>query len=387
MDFAFSKEQALLRKSVKEFFEKECPKDKVRELNGEPQGYDAGLWKKMVKLGYTGLAIPEAYGGTEGDFWDLLIFMEEMGRNIVPGPFFQTAILCALPILAFGTEAQKAEWLPEIAEKGLIWTPARTEPAGDDRPQALSMTAAVEEEALVLNGVKRFVPYARVAKKLLVAVRTAAEADPRYGITLLAVEADQPGVHMEIMPTAMQDMRCEVVFDGVRVSRENIVGELHQGTAILNFMDAYAAVLKAAEMSGGAEAVLAIATDYARQRHQFDKPIGAFQGIQFPLAELLTEVEGLRNLVYEAGWLMNAGTPSRKKNAMVKAKANQVYYAVCYHGMVIHGAIGWTDEMDLGLYHLRTRALQFDGGDTDLHQETIAEELEQGTPEFLKLWS
>lgn len=377
MDCSFTKDQMLLRKAVKEFFEKECPADKVRELNGEPQGYDAKLWQKMVKLGYTGLAIPESYGGTEGNFWDLLIFAEEMGRNIVPSPFFETAVCCALPILKFGTDEQKETWLPKIAEKGAIWTLARTDAAGN------GVTATADGDDLILNGAKVFVPYARVADMLLVTARTEATGD----ISLLAVEAGQEGIKMDLIPTTIHDGRCEIAFDKVRVPKDKVLGQVGQGVAVLDYIDEYAAVLKAAEMSGGAEAALTIATNYARERHQFDKPIGSFQGIQFTLAELLIEVEGLRNLVYQAGCLMNEGTPSKKLNAMVKAKANQVYYAVCYHGMVIHGAIGWTDEMDLGLYHLRTRALQFDGGTTDAQLEKVALALEEETPDFLTLYA
>ncbi len=127
MDFLFNKDQELIRKSAREFIAKECPKEKVRELKEDKKGYDPKTWKKMAQLGYLGLVIPEKYGGTEGELWDLVIFMEEMGKNIFPSPYFPTVVLCSLPILTFGTDKQKEEILPKIAEKGEIWTYAKTE--------------------------------------------------------------------------------------------------------------------------------------------------------------------------------------------------------------------------------------------------------------------
>ncbi len=387
MDLTFTKDQELIRKSAREFFEKECPKDKVRELKQDPIGYDPKMWKKMVQLGYVGLVIPEEYGGTEGEFWDLLIFMEEMGRNIVPSPYFSTTVLCSLPILKFGTDSQKEQILPKIAEKGEIWALAQIEPSGDCEVSGIELSAALDGGDYVLNGTKSFVSYANAAKKLLVVARTVKDDDPEQGITVFIVDAKAKGIEIDVIPTAAGDMRCEIHFDNVKVPKEDILGTPDTGWHIVDYIQQYAAILKAAEMSGGAEAVLDIAIKYAKERHQFDKPIGSFQAIQFRLVELLTHVEGLKNLVYEAGWKINSGTPSRKLNSMAKAKANSVYHMVCYHGMVIHGAIGWTEEMDIGLYHLRTRSLEFDGNGTDFHNEMITCELEKETPDFMTLYS
>jgi len=180
-------------------------------------------------------------------------------------------------------------------------------------------------------------------------------------------------------------MRCEVRFDNVAVPAENILGDENAGWKIVDCILQNAAVLKAAEMSGGAQAVLNIAVEYCRERMQFDKPIGSFQAVQHKLVDLLTEVDGLKFLVHKASWLITSGSPSRMLNSIVKAKANTVYHNVCYNGIFLHGAIGWTEEMDIGLYHLRTKTNQFDGGGSDFHQEQIAEELENYTPQFLSI--
>ncbi len=387
MDFSFTKDQELIRKSIKEFFEKECPKDKVRELKEDKKGYDPKMWKKMVKLGYTGLVIPEEYGGTEGEFWDILIFMEEMGRNIVPTPYFPTVVFCAMPILEFGTEAQKKKILPKIAEKGEIWAYAQIEESSEQDASGITMSAAMSGEDYTLNGSKLFVSYANVANQLLVVARTAEAENPEEGLTVFIVDAGAEGVVCDVIPTTARDMRCELRFDNVKVPRDNILGEPGKGWAVVDYIQQHAAVLKAAEMSGGAHAVLNITVKYAKERKQFDKPIGSFQAIQHRLVDMLTEVEELQYLVYKAAWRINSGSPSRRLNSIAKAKANGVYHRVCYHGIVMHGAIGWTEEMDIGLYHLRTRSMEFDAGNTDYHNDLIASELEKSEPEFLTLFA
>lgn len=385
MDLGFTKDQDLIRKSAREFFEKECPKDKVRELKEDEKGYDPKMWKKMIELGFLGLVIPEAYGGMEGDYLELVILMEEIGRNIVPGPLFTTVGVCAPAILEYGTDAQKDVILPAIAEKGQIWTLALTETAANYEASDIELTAVSEGEGYILSGTKLFVSYANVADRLLVVTRTTKHENPEEGITVFIVDKDNPGINVEVMPTAARDMRCEVSFDNVSVSKENILGKVDQGWDIVEFILRYATVLKCAEMLGGSQSVLEIATKYAKERHQFDKPIGSFQAVQHKLVNLLTEIEGLKYLVYEAAWNIDVGSPSKTLASMAKIKANEVYHLVCYDGMIVHGAIGTTEEMDVGLYRLRTKTNEFDCGGTDFHRERVARELETYEPLFLMM--
>ncbi len=387
MDFSFTKDQKMIRKSAREFFEKECPKDKVRELKDNKKGYDPKMWKKMVKLGFMGLFLPEAYGGTEGEFTDLMIFMEEIGRNIVPSPFFATVVLSSMPILKFGNNQQKTEILPKIAEKGEIWTLAQSEEVIDTTASSIKLTAALKESEYILNGTKFFVPYANVANKMLVVARTENGGDPKEGTTVFIVDAKSPGITIEHIPTTAHDMQCEVRFKNVKVSKENILGELNKGWLVVDYIGQMAAVLKAAEMSGGARAVLDLTVKYTKERHQFDKPIASFQAIQHKLVELLTDVDGLKYLIYEAVWQINQGSPSRTLNSMSKIKANSVYHNVCYYGIYLQGAIGWTEEMDVGLYHIRTRSLIYDGGGSDDHYHYLSEDLEKYKPAFQEMYS
>lgn len=385
MDFAFSKDQNMIRQSAREFFEKECPTDRTRELMTDKKGFDPKTWKKMVQLGFVGLIIPEAYGGTEGEFLELAIFMEEMGRNIVPGPYFSTVCLCAPAIQEFGSDTQKKKILPQIAEKGHIWSLALNETRTNYEAADIRFNATPQGDDFSLNGTKLFVPYANAAKHLLVAARTQPQETTEEGITLFMVDAKSPGIEIEEIPTAAPGVKCEVRFNNVSVSRENILGGINRGWDVLEHIIQCGAVLKSAEMAGGTQAALDMAVKYAKERVQFNKPIGSFQAIQHKLVMMFTEMESLRNQVYEAAWNISAGAPCRAVSSMAKVKANTVYHRVCFDAVVIHGAIGWTAEMDISLYLLRSKDLENDCGGSDFHKERIASELEQSDPDFLSL--
>ncbi|MBU2648660.1 acyl-CoA/acyl-ACP dehydrogenase [bacterium] len=386
MDFAFAKEHDMVKKSVREFFTKACPKDRVRELKDDARGYDPGMWKKMAQLGYQGLVIPEQYGGLEGDFLELMIFMEETGRNIVPSPFFSTVVQCGLALRDFGTAAQQEAFLPGIAEQGDIWSWAHTESGATETAAEIQLTAVEEGDDYILNGTKLFVPFANSATFYLVSARTQPDSAGDTGLSLFVVDAGSAGLELTPIPTTAHDKRFEVRFNQTRVPAANILGEKNGGWTVIQSIMQSSAILKAAEMSGGAQAALQLTVNYTRERKQFDKPLGSFQAIQHRLADLLTQVEGLKYQVYRAAWLLSQGTPSDYLISAAKAKANAVYHNVCHHGVIMHGAIGWTEEMDIGLYHIRTRALTFDGGGSGLHRQKMAEVLRNRQPDFMTLY-
>ncbi len=384
VDFGLSKDQQLIQKSVRQFLEKECPKDRVRGLKSDEKGYDPGVWEKMVELGFVGLAIPEEYEGMGGDYFELVIFMEEVGRNLLPSPFFATVALCALPIERFGSDSQKQQILPAI-DDGQLWTLALMEASADYAAAGIELTADKEGDVYVLNGTKLFVPFAGAAEKFLVVGRTESHGHSEAGITVFMVDAAAPGITLDLIPTAACDQRFEVRFDNVRVTATDIIGRANQGWEIIEYLLQVATVLKCAEMSGGAQAVLEMTRRYARERVQFGKPIGSLQAIQHKLANTFIWVEGLKNLVYEAAWHINIGRPKPELISIAKVKANTVYQQTSIDGITIHGAIGFTEEMDVGLYHLRTKAMEFDLGSSEFHRERIVRELEQQVPLFQRI--
>ena len=381
IDFGFSKDQEMIRKSVRQFLDKEFPKDKVRAIKSDLRGYDPKVWQKMIELGFQGIAIPEQYGGMGGGYIELMIFMEELGRNLMPSPYFTTVALCALPIQRFGSEAQKQAILPAIAN-GQMWTLGLMEAKTDCEASSIELTAVGDGKGYRLSGRKLFVPFAKAAEKMLVVCRTGINCPIEESLTVFIVDTAAEGISMELIPTAARDQRYEVCFDNVQVRVENILGLLNHGHEILMNIMQEATVLKCAEMSGGAQAVLEMTRRYARARIQFGKPIGSLQAIQHKLANTFIYVEGLKNLVYEAAWYIHAGKPQIALVSMAKVKANTVYQQTCIDGITIHGAIGFTEEMDVGLYHLKTKAHEFDLGGSEYHRERIIHYLERQSPIF-----
>jgi acyl-CoA dehydrogenase len=372
MDFNLTEGQDMLRISARNFLARECPKAKVREMIKDEKGYDAQMWHSMAELGWLGLVFPEEYGGMAGSFMDLVVLMEEMGRSILPGPFFSTVALCALPLLEYGSAKQKTEFLPPMARGESIWTFALAEESGGYMASDVRLRAAPEGTKYVLQGCKLFVTDAHVADYMLVAGRSGEGESPEDGITLFIVDARQPNVKMEPIPTIGGDKQFKVSFDGLTVTGDNVLGKTGKGWDIMDFVLQRAAVLKCAEMSGACQAVLDMTSGYARERIQFDRPIGSFQAIQHKLADMLIDVEAVQHLLYQAAWGIDVGSPSPWQISVAKAKANEAYQRICIEAIAAHGAIGYTMDHDIGLYYRRVKAAQFAAGDTDWHREVIA---------------
>ena len=371
MDFGLSEEQKMLRDSARDFLATECPKSKVRELEEDDKGHDPELWHKMGgMLGWMGLVFPEEYEGTGGNLMDLAILVEEMGRNIVPSPFFSTVVLCALPILEHGTSEQKESFLPKIATGEEIWALALNEPSSRYEASGIEFLATSEGEKYLLQGTKLFVPYAHVADYFLVIART--NQLEQEGVTVFIVDAKSPGIKVEVIPTVAHDRQCEVSFDSVEVASSDILGEVDQGWNIVDFILQRATILKCAEVLGACQAVLEMTNSYVKDRVQFERPIGSFQAIQHRMVDMFTGVEGLRYLIYEAIWEVNTGLPSRLHISMAKVKANEVYQRACIDGIKNHGAIGFTADHDIGLYYRRVKAAEFFLRDGDFYRESVA---------------
>jgi len=376
MNLDFTEEQDMLRTMAKDFLQKECPKTLVRELEESDQGYSPDIWKKMAELGWLGLIFPEKYGGGDGGFLDLMVIMEEIGRNILPSPFLSTVVLGGLPILANGTEEQKQEYLSKISNGEMIATLALTEPSGTLKATSVTLKATADGDSYVLDGTKLFVSDANIANMMLVVTRTQPGTTPEQGITVFMVDAKSPGISCSVIPTIGMENLCEVVFEKVKVPKANILGQLDQGWSIVEQIMVQAALAKCMEMIGGAQAALDMAHTYSQERIQYKKPIGSFQVIQFYLANMWMDVEASRNISYEAAWRVAEGLPEgRKMTAAAKAYANEAYKRISERGVQIHGGIGITRDHDMGLYYRRAKAADVAFGDTDYWQDVMAKEI------------
>ena len=370
MDLGLSEIQQMLKNSAREFLAQECPLTLVREMEAEERGYTPELWRQLAGLGWTGVAFPEQYGGTGGDFLDLAVLLEETGRALLPGPFFATVVLGGLTILDAGTAAQKQEILPGLCSGQLLLTLALTEASATYEPWGIATTATREGGAFRIDGAKLFVPQAHTADLLLVAARTTESADPAQGVTLFLIPAAAAGLTINPLATISADRQCEVILEGVQAPADAVLGAVDEGWPLIRRALQRAVAGQCLEMLGGAAAVLEMTVEYAKQRTQFGRPVGTFQAVQHHCANMATDVEGCRHIAYQAAWKIASGAPADREVAMAKAWVSSAYQRVCNLAHQCHGAIGFTKEHDLQLYTRRAKVQELSYGDANWHKET-----------------
>jgi alkylation response protein AidB-like acyl-CoA dehydrogenase len=370
VDFGLKEEQEMLKTTARNFLEKECPISLVRDMEEDEKGYSPELWHKIAELGWLGLVFPEKYGGGGGDFLDLTVLLEEMGRSLVPGPFVPTVVLCGLPILAAGTEEQKHDFLPQIAAGKAILTMALTEPSACYSAQGIEAGALPDNSDYIINGTKLFVPDAHIAQYFLCVVRTGGG-----DINLLLIDARSQGIRYTLLKTLASDRQCEVIFNQVRVPQKNTLGKRGEGWALVEETLRQAAVAECALMLGGAQRVSEMTVDYVKERVQYDRPIGSFQVIQHKCADMAIDIEGARYITYQAAWKLSQGLPCAREVSMAKAWVGEAANRTCLQACHLHGAIGYTQDHDVQLYLRRIKAAGLIFGDTVFHHEIVAQHL------------
>ena len=375
MDFDFNDEQKMLQKGARDFFEKEVPKSLVKRMAEDEKGNPPDLWKKMAQLGWRGLIFPEQYGGGGGSIIDLVALEEEMGRACLPGAFYSTVLLGGLFILNNGSEEQKKEILPKVANGEVILTLAMTEPSDSYEAAAVQVEAKSDKDDYVISGTKLFVPDAHIADYIICIARTKKGTKPENGITAFLVDTKSPGISSTMLKSIAGDKLCEVIFNKVRVPKKNIVGKLDQVWGPLQQTLQQVKLARCAEMVGGAQKALELAADHAKKRVQFDRPIGSFPVIQQLVANMMMDVDGARFLTYEAAWKFNEGIPCAKEIAMVKAFTSEAYQRTTATAEQILGGIGYTTDGDMQLYYKRAKAAELTLGDGKFHREALAKEL------------
>jgi len=367
MNFGFSEEQDLLRNEVRKFLDAQCPLDVVRQVIQTPAGYSPEQWKQLGELGFLGLTLPEAYGGAGLGWVDLVVLLEETGRSLFPSPLVSTT-LAGAAILDAGSEEQHRAWLPGLADGSLVGSVALLEEGDALSLEGIQLRGRAEGGDYLLSGEKRFVTDAGVADVFVVAFRTGSETDD---VSLGLLEASTPGVSIEDVETLDRTKRVGTLcLEGARV---RLLGDAGQaGPAILRHLDRGAAVVSA-EIIGVIEGALDLTVQYAKDRTQFGSPIGRYQGVKHPLAEMYVDLECLKSLTYYAAWALD-GSPEDVALAAAEAKAFAAL-AVTQAGISaiqLHGAVGYTEEYDVQLYLKRSKWARPYYGDETHHQDRIA---------------
>jgi len=374
MDLRYTETQEILKKMARDFLTTECPKTLVRKLEQSEEGYSREVWKKMAELGWMGLIIPEEYGGMGYTFQDLVVLLEEIGRNILPGPLIAT-ITSTFLILEAGTEEQKKELLPKIAQGELILTTALLESEGVFDASGITVEATPKGDDFVIDGAKLFVEMAHVVNHIICVTRTKVGTSPEKGITLFIIDSKTPGISCEVMPTTAADKLCEVRFNNVTVPKKNIIGKMDEGWPIVEMMLRKGAIAKCAESLGAIETCVEMTVAYSKERVQYERPIGAFQALQHKMADMWTAMETSRYLVYEAAWMESEGIPCAKETSMAKAYVNEAYKDTAKWAVRLHGGIATSDDHDIPFYYRRSKSADIAFGGTDFHREIVAQKI------------
>lgn len=374
MDFDFAQEQVALRDSARDYLTQKSTTKFVRTMFEDPTGYSKVMWKEMAGLGWLGLTFPEENDGLGLGTVELSLMLEEMGRAVFPGPFFASVLLAGSALKKAGDEAQKEKYLNAIASGDLIATMGVIEGAPNWSAEGIGMSAQAGGGGFVLNGLKRFVPFAHAADVMLIPARTSRNADPAKGISLFLVDTRAQGV--EISPMKNIDLTSktsEVRFNNVMVSEENVVGEIDNAWHVVHDTLQKAAVGASAEMLGCARKCMEMSVEYAKMREAFGQKLGQFQAIKHKLAEMLVEVESSHSAVYYAAWAQDAQSEDAALAASVaKAYVGDASRKVCGEAIQVHGGIGFTWDFDLHLWFKRAKYYEPMFGDAEYHREIAA---------------
>jgi len=366
MDLDFSEEQEVLRAMVRSLCEEACPLEVVREMEDDPRGWPEPLWKKIGELGLLGLRIPEAYGGAGQGLLDTVVVYEEFGRALAPVPAFHSGIVSAALLSALGDDAQREAWLPRIASGDAILTPAWLEPDGGFGPRGVQLVAERSGGAWKLRGAKRHVHWARSAARLLVLARTGtADTD----LSLFLVDPLAPGVQLVQCKSLAGDTQYDVAFEDATAEP---LGAAGAGWGAWDDAMHEAVIVLAATAIGGCERAHEITTQYAKDRKQFGKPLGAFQAISHYLADALTRIDGGRVLVYEAAWNADRGRDIGRLAPMAKLFACDTFRDTTAMCQQVWGGVGFTVEYDIQLFFRRAKQLQITWWDGATLEERIA---------------
>lgn len=385
----------IFKKSLRSFFEKECPKSLVKEWEKDGTGFSLELWEKLCHMGCLGLTFPEKYGGAGADSVYLALFYEEVGRALFPSPHLVTEVLAGTAILLLGSEEQKNSILPKITKGNLIVSSSLLDFMPGQYMSTIGRPLSVNKRPLsaarspwyfslrrtmdygqrtlngyVLNGTKLFVPYGHIAHCFLFTTDKNGSKKQK-GTMFFLVKPGQKGMTLRPLKTLSGIKQNEVKLKNLELSEENVLGKADR-KVLKKIMDKGVLAISS-EMLGGAQAVLDMAVSYAKDRIQFGRPIGSFQANAFKLADLSMAIEGARLLIYNAAWMMSKDMVCDKEISAAKAFMSEVYSQATRDCLQLFGGYGFSEEFDIQLYFRREKELELYMGDGDFHREMVAQ--------------
>ena len=374
MKLILNEEQQMLRDSAKDFAEQKTPVSHFRGLrdNKDPLNWDKEIWKEMVDLGWSGILIPEEFGGSDFGLAGISVIMQEVGKTLTPSPLFATAVLGASAITSFGTQDQKSKYLPLIAS-GEITTAIAVDEESHHAPANTITKAELVNDKWILNGKKKFVVDGASADVLIILARTSGAKGENTGLTLFILDASAKGI--EVIKTDMADCRnyANIVLDNVKVDKAAILGDQESGGEAIDKILDEGRIALASEMLGNSEAAFEMTINYLKERKQFGVHIGPFQALQHRAAEMFCEIELTKSAVMAAMQGADENNNDLQRMAsLAKSIAGETLYLVSNESVQMHGGIGVTDEYDIGFFMKRARVAEVIFGGANFHQERYA---------------
>ena len=374
MKLILNEEQQFLKDTAKNFAEERTPVNHFRSLrdNKDDLLWDKDTWKEMVNLGWSGILIPEEYGGSNFGLAGISVILQECGKTLTPSPLFATGVLGAYAISQYGTEEQKKKYLPQIAN-GEITTAIAIDESSHHNPLNINTSAVSKDNSYILNGKRVFVVDGASADLLIVVARTSGKIGDSTGLTLFLVENNQTSINVVKLDMADSRNYANITFSDISVQKENILGDVEAGgEAIENILD-IGRIAISAEMLGNTEAAFESTINYLKERKQFGVLIGTFQALQHRAAEMFCEIELTKSSIMAAmQGADNNSNELQRLASLAKTMAGETLHLVSNEAIQMHGGIGVTDEYDLGFYLKRSRVVEQIFGCSKFHTERYA---------------
>ena len=372
MKLILNEEELYLKETAKSFAENSTPVNHFRSLrdNDDPQLWSKDVWKEMVELGWSGILIPEEYGGSDFGLTGICAILQECGKTLAPSPLFATGVLGAYALTHFGNDTQKSEYLPKIAS-GDITTAVAVDESNHHNPSLTETSAVQDGENFILNGKKTLVVDGASADIIIVLARTSGSPGENTGLTMFLVDKSD----LEIKKLSMADSRnyANIYLENVTVSKNNILGDIEAGGDSMDSLLDVGRIAMAAEMLGSTEAAFETTLNYLKERKQFGVEIGSFQALQHRAAQMFCEIELTKSAVM--GAMKGADENSndlQRLASLSKSIAGDTFHLVSNESVQMHGGIGVTDEYDIGFYLKRARVCEQIFGSSNFHKERYA---------------
>lgn len=373
MDLELSEEQLILKNSAREFLEKECPFSLIKEVREGKVEFLLDLWIKVSDLGWPSLVFPTSIGGADFTFTDFVVLLQEAGRALLPLPLSQT-VIAGLAVLNSGNETLKTSVLPSIINGQSKAVLAIAEEDGDYDPAGIKASAALENSHWILTGSKHFINYGPFLDYLIVAARTT-KGDGQNGITLFTINAQDPSIKYHKQESTSGGIFYRVDMSGVKAKNEMVLGEINNGWALLSSILLFEGVARCALILGSAEKSLEATIEIAKTRIQFGRAIGSFQAIQQQCADMMIDIDGLRNTTFQAAGLLERDVRCPREVAIARIWADTIYKRTLAAAVKIHGAIGFTMDTVVGLHFLNSIDEELPLRYRDFYRRMLAESI------------